>query len=109
MLQMPRNDWPKYMRNTKGLVTMPYINQKRRDAMACTLTPQPSAPETPGELNYAITMLLVAYWQRGPLPGNYTRINDISGACTEALAEFRRRVVGKYEDQKIIENGDVYT
>ena len=82
---------------------MPYINQKRRDALKMS-----GVPETPGELNYAITMLLIEYWHHSPLPGNYTRINDISGACTEALAEFRRRVVGKYEDQKITENGDVY-
>ena len=82
---------------------MPYINQKRRDALKGS-----GRPETPGELNYAITMLLVEYWYNPALPGNYTRINDISGACTEALAEFRRRVVGKYEDQKIAENGDVY-
>lgn len=86
---------------------MPYVKQERRDAMAHTLEPKPDTPKNAGELNYAITMLLIQYW-RQPGAANYQRINDISGACTEALAEFRRRIVGKYEDIKIAENGDVY-
>ena len=82
---------------------MPYINQKRCDELKVS-----GQPETCGELNYAITMILIEYWCRGPLPGNYTRINDIVGAVEGAKLEFQRRVVGKYEDQKINENGDVY-
>ncbi len=82
---------------------MPYIKQERRDELKVS-----GGPETPGELNYAITMLLIEYWHRSPLPGNYTRINDIVGACCCAMHEFERRIVGKYEDQKIKENGDVY-
>jgi hypothetical protein len=84
---------------------MPYVSQQRRDAMTHTLEPKPDTPKNAGELNYLITMLLIQYWREH---GRYQSINDISGACTEALAEFRRRVVGKYEDQKIKENGDVY-
>jgi hypothetical protein len=86
---------------------MPYIKQERRDAMAHTLEPKPDTPHNAGELNYAITLLLLQYW-RQPGPANYQRINDMSGATREAWAEFRRRVVGKYEDQKIKENTDVY-
>jgi hypothetical protein len=82
---------------------MPYLTQKRRDELKAS-----GGPQTPGELNYAITMLLIEYWYHNPLPGNYTRANDISGACTEALAEFRRRVIVPYELTKIEENGDVY-
>ena len=84
---------------------MPYITQERRAALAHTLTPKPDTPKNAGELNYVITMLLLQYWREH---GRYQAINDISGACTEALAEFRRRIVPKYEDQKIRENGDVY-
>lgn len=83
---------------------MPYIKQERRDVLVCTHERQ--APINAGELNFIITEQLIGYWQtRGH---SYKTINDISGACTEALAEFRRRVVAKYEDQKIIENEDVY-
>lgn len=85
---------------------MPYIKQERRDAMKVTLTPLPDTPKNAGELNYAITLLLVRYWlEHGP---SYQKINDIVGACEGAKLEFVRRVVGKYEDQKILENGDVY-
>lgn len=86
---------------------MPYIKQERRDAMANTLEATPDCPHNAGELNYAITVLLLQYW-RQPGPANYQRINDIVGACGGALHEFQRRIVGKYEDQKIRENGDVY-
>ena len=85
---------------------MPYIKQKRRDALAHTLGPKPDTPQNAGELNYAITMLLIQYWE--DFGNRYQAFNDISGACTEALAEFRRRVASRYEDQKILENGDVY-
>jgi hypothetical protein len=61
-------------------------------------------------------------------PLNYQRINDVLGAILGAVAEYRRRtgkmppdfltevfeefyarVAAPYEDQKIIENGDVYS
>ena len=85
---------------------MPYVTKERRDALTRTLLPLPDTAKTAGELNYMITTLLIKYWEEhGHI---YKTINDISGACTEALAEFRRRIVGKYEDQKIKENGDVY-
>ncbi len=82
---------------------MPYIKMERRVEM---LDVDSGLAQTAGELNYLITCLLIDYWRR---PGaNYQRINDIIGACEGAKAEFQRRVVGKYEDQKILENGDVY-
>jgi hypothetical protein len=85
---------------------MPYIKQERRDAMAHTLLPKPDDPQNAGELNYAITILLLNYWHsKGH---SYQTINDIVGACCGAVHEFQRRIVGKYEDQKIKENGDVY-
>jgi hypothetical protein len=94
---------------TVGEVLMPYITKKRREMLRADEQFAPSAkPETPGELNYAITMLLIEYWTRSPLPGNYTRINDIVGAIECAKLEFQRRVVCAYEDTKILENGDVY-
>jgi len=78
---------------------MPYIKTDRRGFAN-------QFPQDAGELNYAITTLLINYWaSKGH---RYQTINDITGACSGALHEFERRVVGKYEDQKIKENGDVY-
>ena len=78
---------------------MPYIKTEDYDRARL-------APENAGELNFAITKLLIEYWERKG--HRYQTISDITGACSGALHEFERRVVGKYEDQKIKENGDVY-
>lgn len=63
-------------------------------------------PDTAGELNYAITVLLRNYWLAHTQ--NYQTINDIVGATEGAKAEFQRRVVVPYEVEKIKENSDVY-
>jgi len=84
---------------------MPYITQERRDALTKTLTPLPDTPKNAGELNYAITLLLIQYWKDG---GRYQHINDILGACEGAKLEFYRRIAAPYEATKIAENGDVY-
>ena len=66
---------------------------------------------SPGELNFAITKLIQCYLDNKTGPNiklSYQLINDVLGATEGAKAEFYRRVAVKYEDQKIIENGDVY-
>lgn len=79
---------------------MPYISMERRDRVA------PRTAETAGDLNYGITRLLIGYLQEHGL--SYQTLNDIVGALEGAKAEFQRRVVAPYEDQKIRRNGDVY-
>lgn len=81
---------------------MPYINESARRLLAAGV----NAPITPGELNYAITQLVVGFQQRRGL--NYQTINDIVGALEGAKLEFYRRVATPYEDGKIQTNGDVY-
>lgn len=84
---------------------MPYIKQERRDIIYRDGCMYPDNMVTAGELNYAITELVHNYWN---IPGNnYQRINDIIGALEGAKAEFQRRVVEDYEDEKIKENGDI--
>lgn len=81
---------------------MPYITQDARNA----IDSGDHAPETAGELNYAITTLISDYFHvQG---GRYQQVNDIVGALEGAKIEFYRRVAAPYEDTKIIENGDVY-
>lgn len=53
-----------------------------------------------------ITDLISHYFEANG--GRYQQVNDIVGALEGAKLEFYRRVVSKYEDQKIIQNGDVY-
>ena len=78
---------------------MPYINEEQRLRAS-------SCPVNAGELNFAVTVLIINYFQRSGQ--NYQAINDIVGALDSAKAEFQRRVVAPYEDKKIEENGDVY-
>jgi hypothetical protein len=81
---------------------LPYIDQEARKRIGLYR----ESPKTAGELNYLITNLLLDYYRnRG---ARYQQINDVLGALEGAKHEFYRRIVGKYEDQKIKENGDVY-
>lgn len=80
---------------------MPYIVQDRRLAVDLKSGPLMNA----GELNYAICMECIEYIATYGL--GYQTINDVIGALEGAKAEFQRRVVAPYEDQKIIENGDL--
>lgn len=61
--------------------------------------------KTPGELNYTITRLIQGYAEANG--GRYQQYNDVLGALEGAKLEFYRRKVAPYEDQKILENGDV--
>lgn len=79
---------------------MPYIDRQLRTDATC------AQPTTPGELNYAITMLLMRYLD--DKPHSYQTINDALGALVGAKLEFYRRVAALYEDEKLEENGDVY-
>ena len=88
---------------------MPYIDKFGRPRID-ELIDQVVA-ETPGELNYAITRLIIGYIEDKKDTNDntsYQHINDVVGALEGAKLEFYRRFVSKYEDRKTIENGDVY-
>lgn len=80
---------------------MPYI--KREDRARAE-----KYPLTAGELNYAITKLLMWYLDNRKDTLNYNLLQECIGACEAAKLEFYRRVVATYEDAKIEQNGDVY-
>lgn len=81
---------------------MPYIKGYERESYE----PHGPAANTPGTLNFQITVLINKYLERHELC--YDTINDIVGAIEGAKLEFYRRVAAPYEDEKIQENGDVY-
>ena len=81
---------------------MPYIQQKDRAKVA------EAGPTSAGELNYAITMLVMKYLRRNDGIYTYKDLNDAIGALEACKLEFYRRVIVPYEDQKIKSNGDVY-
>lgn len=80
---------------------MPYINQTARRELATT-----REAETEGELNYQLTQVVMRYVFDHGL--SYSTINAIMGALEGAKLEFYRRVAAPYEDDKLVENGDVY-
>ena len=80
---------------------MPYIKPEDRQKLIGGVN-----PATAGELNFCLTMIITDYLRDKNL--SYQTINDIVGALEGAKAEFQRRVVSNYEDQKIKENGDLY-
>lgn len=82
---------------------MPYIQQKDRKEIA-----DGRKPNNAGELNYAITRLIMDYLYRGDGIYTYKDLNDVMGAVEGAKLEFYRRVAAPYEDNKIKENGDAY-
>jgi hypothetical protein len=85
---------------------MPYIRQEQRDELMnlqIKIADMPAA--NAGELNFLFTLVVRAYIEKHGL--NYQKINDVVGALESAKAEFQRRIVGPYEDKKIVENGDV--
>lgn len=87
---------------------MPYIKKDRREAW---LDDQPMLPEfqadNAGDLNYVFTEVAQDYLLRKGL--KYQHINDVIGALEGAKLELYRRVAAGYEDNKIAENGDVYS
>ena len=81
---------------------MPYIKTERR----AEIDVNDASAKVAGELNYRLTKEIQRYWVNSAR--NYQAINDIIGALEGAKAEFQRRIVVPYEDNKIQENGDVY-
>ena len=80
---------------------MPYTSRESRDRVNRTLT-----PETPGELNYLITMFVDRYVAAVGL--RYATINEAIGVLECAKLELYRRVAAPYENVKMAKNGDVY-
>jgi hypothetical protein len=79
---------------------MPYLSDKERAFV------DDVGPSTPGQLNYAITKVVLDYMSI--IGVSYSNLNEAYGAMLAAAAEFYRRKVAPYEDDKAKENGDVY-
>ena len=77
---------------------MPYIEQQFREAAL-------TDPQDSGELNFAITKLLLKYLGEAP---RYQDFNDVLGALEGAKHEIYRRRIAPYENGKILSNGDVF-
>lgn len=94
---------------------MPYIDQKRRDALDGEWeagTAFPETPRTSGELNYVITsavedFLMAASSTADIATPTYAMFNAAIGALECAKLELYQRAVAPYENIKAKENGDI--
>lgn len=84
---------------------MPYISEEDRLRLAGVKETIEFGPEieTPGELQYLISVCISKYMQDKPT--RYQTMNDVMGALNGANQEFYRVVVGPYEDKAIVKNG----
>jgi len=81
---------------------MPYVKEDRKSELGWG----EQLPDNAGDMNYMITVLCDEYLQRKGL--KYEHINAIIGVLECAKLEMYRRLAAPYENQKILENGDVY-
>jgi hypothetical protein len=85
---------------------MPYITKTDRAIIEDTDIAN-FVPANGGELQYVIALFVEKYIKSKGL--RYQYCQDIMGALAGAQMEFYRKVVGPYEEQKIAENGGVYS
>lgn len=84
---------------------MPYIKQHHR-TLFNPIQRVGHYLETPGDLNYAITLLALEYVKKHGM--SYSSFNAVEGALQCASKEFYRRMTVPYETKKIVEHGDVF-
>jgi hypothetical protein len=81
---------------------MPYVERAVRKVLL-----EDNTPEDAGELNYLITKLCDSFLRTKGR--RYNHVNTVIGVLECAKQEFYRRVASVYEDEKLQENGDVYS
>ena len=87
---------------------MPYINSEKREEIHKKISIdniKALGELKSGELNYLITTILDCQLSNGT---KYKKINDLIGVLECVKQELYRRIACPYEDNKLIENGDVY-
>jgi len=95
---------------------VPYIHPAHRPDIEKIIIPLGEELETVGELNFAITSLVLSFLGLIPDHGDWIRTNDPSyesfndavGVLECVKQELYRRAVIPYEQKKCAENGDVY-
>ena len=80
---------------------MPYIPAVDRERID-----RGESPLTAGELNYAITRLVLDYLKARPV--SYHALNEVMGVLGCVQQELYRRRTAPYEDGKARVNGDVF-
>lgn len=85
---------------------MPYIKKEDRSKFQVEANRIGRLSSCGGDLNYSISTIIDAYIQQKGL--RYSVIQEVVGALECCKLEIYRRIAAGYEDQKIVENGDVF-
>jgi hypothetical protein len=82
---------------------MPYITDDKRKELDIIVNDmiKNNLQNPNGNLNYILFKLAKN------IQPSYNNYKNFIGELNECIAEIRRRLLSKYEDEKIIENGDV--
>lgn len=90
---------------------MPYITPEQRElldpaikVLFDALRATHIGPPRPGDVNYCISKLVWSLFEDNV---SYTNGQNLIGTLACVQAEFYRRKLAPYEDQKLQENGDV--
>lgn len=84
---------------------MPYIKEDDRKNINHIIEDLISYINSKGDLNYTVCELIGRLILNTKI--DYTQISEWIDTLPDAEAELRRRLLDPYENQKIIENGDV--
>ncbi len=82
---------------------MPYIKQADRPQFDVLVDQLVDLIKVDGELNYCVTTIVHKIAMRRGI--NYQNLNNLDGALGQIQAEFRRMIIARYEDLKIVDNG----
>jgi len=82
---------------------MPYIQQDRRNQVDCVVAKMEEVQiRADGDLNY----ILYKFANRNIKP-SYNNYKNFCGELRQCATEIERRILAKYEHEKMLENGDV--
>ncbi len=84
---------------------MPYIKQDNRHTFESHIQNLAADAENAGDLNYIVTKMIHLYIKKKGL--NYANCNEVIGMLECSKQELYRVLVGRYEDEKIVQNGGV--
>ena len=87
---------------------MPYISKDERERFRDFIDPLIDElinnKYTPGQVNYIISKLIWSLFDERP---SYTKGNELLGILNAVNLEFYRRRLVEYENEKMIESGDL--
>lgn len=82
---------------------MPYIKKENRKAMDKVIAAMAEADvKADGDLNYILYKFCKYF-----ISPSYNNYKNFCGELRQCATEIERRILAPYEDEKIIENGDV--